>query len=83
MLCYEFHYYCLPKFRINLLAVNHSIIWGTTKFDNDQKSLKFLLEIMTLVSSVNNTGSDTEFILMQRSLENSMFQCTPVGEKNF
>ena len=67
ILCYEFHYYCLRKFRTNLLAANHSIIWGTTKFDNEQKSLKFLLEIMILVSSVNNTSSDTEFILKQRS----------------
>ena len=54
---------------------------GQPAFDNEQKSLKFLLEIMTLVSSVNNIGSDTEFILKQRPLENSMFQCTPVREK--
>ena len=38
-----------------------------TKFNSEQKSLKFLLEITTLVSSANNTGSDIEFILTRRS----------------
>ena len=39
-----------------------------TKFDNEQKSTKFLLEIMTLVSSANNIGSDIEFILREGHL---------------
>jgi hypothetical protein len=38
-----------------------------TKFDNEQKSSKFLLEIMTLVSSANNIRSDIELILRGRS----------------
>jgi hypothetical protein len=38
-----------------------------TKFDTEQKSSKFLLEIMTLVSSATNIGCDTEFILRGRS----------------
>jgi len=37
------------------------------KFDSVQKSLDFLLELMTLVSSANNDGSDIEFILRGRS----------------
>jgi hypothetical protein len=41
--------------------------WERTKFDNEQKSSKFLLQITTLVSSANNTGSETEFILRGRS----------------
>jgi len=38
-----------------------------TKFDTEQKSSKFLLEIMILVLSVNNNGSHTEFIFSIRS----------------
>ena len=38
-----------------------------TKLDTEQKSSKFLLEITTLVSLANNTGSETEFTLMGRS----------------
>ena len=38
-----------------LLAEVHLIIWERTKFDTEQKSLKFLLEVITLVSA-NNTG---------------------------
>jgi hypothetical protein len=38
-----------------------------TKFDTEQKSSKFLLEIMTLVLSANDIGSDTEFRLKERS----------------
>jgi len=33
-----------------------------TKFNTEQKSLKFLFEIMTLVSSANNNGSHVELI---------------------
>jgi len=56
----------LSKFRTKLLAANHLIIRDRTKFDTEKKSSKFLLEIMTLVSSVY-IGSDTEFILRGRS----------------
>jgi len=54
--------------------------------------LKFLLEIITLVSSANNTGSDKEFNLRGRSFIYFMnsridpreleFQRTPAREKN-
>jgi len=54
-----------------------------------------MLDIMTLVSSTNNIGSDTEFILRGRLFiyimnntgpridpcGNPMFQCTPVRGK--
>jgi len=35
-------------------------------FDTEQKFSKFMLEIMTLVSSANKTGSDTELIFRGR-----------------
>ena len=67
-----------------------------TKFGTEQRSLKFLLEIMTLVSSANSIGSDTEFIYRERSViyilnnrisrtdpSETMLQCTQVREKNF
>jgi len=57
----------LSKFRTNLLAVKHIIIQEKTKSDSEQKSLKHLLEIMTLVSSANNIISDTDFIFRGRS----------------
>jgi hypothetical protein len=38
-----------------------------TKFDIEQKSSKFLLEIMTLVLSANNSGSRIELIFSRRS----------------
>jgi hypothetical protein len=46
-----------------LLAANHSIISERTRLDVAEKSLKFPLEIMTLVSSANNIDSVREFIL--------------------
>jgi hypothetical protein len=64
--------FILSKFRNKLLAANHLIIKERTKFDNVQKSSKFLLEIMTLVSSANNTVSDTEFVLRGRTFMNIM-----------
>jgi hypothetical protein len=54
--------FILSKFRTKLLAANHLIIQERSKFDT-QKSMKFLLEIMTLVPSGNNIDSETEFIL--------------------
>jgi hypothetical protein len=57
----------LFKFRTKLLAANHLIMQERTKFDTEEKSSKCLLEIMTLVSSANNIGSDTECIPKGRS----------------
>jgi len=50
-----------------LLAENHSIICATTWFADVEKSIKFSLEILTLVSSANNIGSAKEFICNGRS----------------
>jgi len=63
--------FILSKFRTKL-AANHLIIKDRTKYDTVQKSSKFLLEITTLVSSANNTVSDTEFVLWGRTLMNIM-----------
>ena len=56
------------KSRIKLLTTKHSIIREITKFDTEQKSSKFLHEIMTLLSSSYNIGSDTEFIVRESHL---------------
>ena len=50
------------KFKTNLLAENHSIIRANTWFADVEKSVKFSIEILTLVSSANNIGSAREFI---------------------
>ena len=42
----------LSKFRTKLLAANHLIKWDRTKFDTQKPPSKFLLEMMTLASSV-------------------------------
>ena len=55
--------FVLIKFRTNLLAVNNLLIGERTKFDTEQKSFKFLVGTMTLVSSANNMGFDMEFII--------------------
>ena len=62
----NFTIFVLSKFKTNLLAANNLIVWERTKFDIQQKSSKFLLEIMTLFSSENNIGSDVEFIPIGR-----------------
>jgi len=62
----NFIIFVLSKYKTKLLAANHLIIQDRTKFGTEQKSSKFLLEIMTLISSVY-IGSDTEFILRGRS----------------
>jgi hypothetical protein len=59
--------FVLSKFITKLLAANYLIIYKGTKFDTEQKTFRFLLEIMTLWSSANNTVSGTEFILKGRS----------------
>jgi len=48
-------------------SANHLIIQERTKFDIEQKSSTFLLEIMRVLSPANNTYSDIEFILRGRS----------------
>jgi len=58
----NFNVSVLSKFRTKLSAANHLIIFERTKFDSEQKSLQFLLTIMTLVSSANNIHSDAEFL---------------------
>jgi hypothetical protein len=63
LLITDFIIFVFSRFRTNLSAANHSIIRQGTEFDIVCKSSKFLLEIMTLVSSANNIGSDKEFIL--------------------
>ena len=63
----NFIIFVFSGFRINLLAANHSIICERARLDVAEKSLKFPLEIMTLVSSANNIGSAREFILGGRS----------------
>jgi hypothetical protein len=60
--------FVLTKSRIKLLTTKHLIIRERTKFDTEQKSSKFLLEIMTLISSAYNIGSDTEFIVRESHL---------------
>ena len=69
----DFNIFVLPKFRTKLLDTIHLIIQKWTKFDTEQKSPKFLFEIMLLVSSTNNMGSDTEFILRGTSFIYSMY----------
>jgi hypothetical protein len=44
-----------------LLAINHLLISDGTMFETQEISLKFLLEIMTLVSSMNITLSGKVF----------------------
>ena len=58
----NFIIFIVSKFRIKLSSVNHLIIRERTKFDPEQKPSKFLLAVMTLVSSGNNIGSDVEFM---------------------
>jgi hypothetical protein len=52
----------LSKFRVRLFVANH-YVEGTTLFDNIQKSSKFLLDIMILVSSANIIGAARVFIV--------------------
>jgi hypothetical protein len=59
--------FVLSRFSVSLLAANHLLIRDTTLFDNMQKSSKFLLEIVTLVSSVNTVGIAKVFIVGGRS----------------
>ena len=58
----NFIIFVLSKYKTKLLAANHLITKDRTKFDIEQKSSKFLLEIMTHVP-LANIGSDKQFIL--------------------
>ena len=62
----NFIIFVLSKLRTKLLAANHLIVWERIKFHTEENSLKFLLEIMTLVSSANNIISNAAFILRGR-----------------
>jgi hypothetical protein len=55
-------YLFLSRFRASLLAAKHLFIRDRTLFDNMQKSSRFLLEIMTLVSLANIMGISKVFI---------------------
>jgi hypothetical protein len=55
------------KSRTNLLAENHSIIRAENRFALVEHPMKFLFEIITVVSSANNMVSAREFILNVRS----------------
>jgi hypothetical protein len=50
----NFVIFVFSRFSSNLLAPNDLIIRERTKFDTEQISFKFLLEIRTLVSLANN-----------------------------
>ena len=50
-----------------MLTENHSVILANTWFADVEKSIKFPLEIITLVSSANNIGSARELICNGRS----------------
>jgi hypothetical protein len=66
-LCYKFCYICLYKFRVRFFRENHLPIRDKTLFDNIQKSSKFLLEIMTLMSSAIIIGAARVFVVGRRS----------------
>jgi len=45
-----------------MLAANNLIICAKNRFTDVEKSIKFLLQIITLVSSANNIGFAREFV---------------------
>jgi len=67
LLCISLHPF-LSEFITNFKAANHLITTVRTEYGTKQKSLKYLTEIMTLVSSANNITSDIAFILLAVSL---------------
>ena len=82
----NFIIFVLSNFRTELLTGNHLIVQERTKFNTKQKSLKFLLEIKTVVSSANNIDSNTEFILRGMSPVHIMNKEAPelmLGEIHF
>jgi NADH:ubiquinone oxidoreductase subunit K len=56
----------LLKFKVSLFAANHLLVRYTT-YLNIQKSSKFLLEVMILISLENITGTARIFIVGRRS----------------
>ena len=50
-----------------MLAENHSVRYANIWFADVEKSIKFPLETITVVSSANNIGSAREFICNGRS----------------
>ena len=65
----NFIIFVFSNFRNELLATNHLIVRERTKFNVEQKSSKFMLEIKILVSSANNIGFVTEFIQRGKSFK--------------
>jgi hypothetical protein len=59
----NFIIFVLSKFSVSLFAANHLPTRDTTLFDNIQKSSKFSLESMILVSSANIIGDARVFIV--------------------
>jgi hypothetical protein len=57
----NFIIFVLSKSIIKLIAANHLIIRERTKLDIGHKSLKVLLEMITLVSSAFNNDSETKY----------------------
>ena len=51
-----------PSLKSVMLTENHSVLHAKTRFATVEKSIKFLLEIIPLVSSANVIGSALEFI---------------------
>ena len=58
-----------PRFTINILATNHIIIWELNL--SLHSNLRNFCLKLSLVSSANSTGSDTEFIFRGRSFTNN------------
>jgi hypothetical protein len=63
----NFTVFFISKFWTDLLPANHLIIWERTKFHNEQKSSKILLEIMTLVININWLECDSKWSRKQVS----------------
>ena len=67
------------KYILSYHIIKHSIILAETMFAVVEHPMKFLLEIITVVSSVNNMGSAREFIPNVRSF----IQCPKRNGQNF
>jgi len=61
-------FFFFSKFKTKMLADNHPIVRAKTRFGDVEKYIKFVLEIITLLSSANNIGSAREFICNGRLL---------------
>jgi hypothetical protein len=67
MLIRNFIILVLSKFRVSLFTANNLSIRDITLFHNMQIISKFLLEIMTLMSSANIIGAARVFFVGRRS----------------